>query len=366
MKKIFILTNIPVPYKVDFYNELGKKCDLTVVFEARRIDGQKFNWNDNNELSFNTIYLSDVLNEKVIHFKVAKFIKKKYFDLFLITTYHTFTGQFVLCLLKLYRLRYWFETDGAFVTNNENRIKYWYKRFMIKGASLYLSPCVSSDNYLLNYGVRNETIHRYPFASTLFSETLQKTLSKAEKIVLRKQLSINSNKMIVAVGQFIRRKGFDVLIKAIADRDLADVCCYIVGGEATAEYKNLINKYNLHNIHFIKFLDRKALSCYYQASDIFVLPTREDIWGLVINEAMANGLPIITTTKCNAGLTLVNKDNGVLVDVDDIIGLRRAIKEIIYDDTALSKMGSSSIEKIQGYTIEKMAEAHNSLINNTL
>ena len=48
------------------------------------------------------------------------------------------------------------------------------------------------------------------------------------------------------------------------------------------------------------------------------MPTREDIWGLVINEAMAYGLPIITTDNCLAGLELIkNEENGYIIPVNN-------------------------------------------------
>ena len=54
-------------------------------------------------------------------------------------------------------------------------------------------------------------------------------------------------------------------------------------------------------------------------ADIFVHPTETDVWGLVINEAMAHGLPIITTDGCVAGLELVkNNDNGFIIPVNNI------------------------------------------------
>lgn len=55
------------------------------------------------------------------------------------------------------------------------------------------------------------------------------------------------------------------------------------------------------------------------AADIFVHPTREDIWGLVVNEAMAKGLPVITTDRCVAGLELIkNESVGRIVPVENI------------------------------------------------
>ena len=89
-----------------------------------------------------------------------------------------------------------------------------------------------------------------------------------------------------------------------------------------------------------------------------VLPTREDIWGLVINEAMAQGLPVVTTNRCLAGLTLVkNGENGYIVPVAGVEALKQAIEKGFEGDNA-SEFGRKSLEKIRNYTIERMAAEH--------
>ena len=100
MKRVFIQTNIPVPYKVDFYNELGKKCDLTVVFEARRIGNQQFNWNDENSYNFKAIYLNDYLDEHKMNLRILEFLSRDKFDIFVVAAFHTFTGQLAVWILK--------------------------------------------------------------------------------------------------------------------------------------------------------------------------------------------------------------------------------------------------------------------------
>ena len=91
-------------------------------------------------------------------------------------------------------------------------------------------------------------------------------------------------------------------------------------------------------------------------SDIFVHPTREDIWGLVINEAMANGLPVITTNRCNAGLELIsNGKNGYIIDVDNVEELQNAIMNTLKYSC---QMGTESLRTIKNYTIENMAREH--------
>ena len=162
--------------------------------------------------------------------------------------------------------------------------------------------------------------------------------------------------MILSIGQFIHRKGFDVLLRAAA-RLPEDVTIHIVGGHPTQEYLDLVRELGLTNIRFDGFMKKKTLIRYYQTSDLFVLPTREDIWGLVINEAMAYGLPVITTDRCVAGLDLVeNGENGYIVPVDDDEALADRILLALNSDPVA--MGRHSLRRIQGYTIENMAKVH--------
>ena len=56
--KVLFITNIPSPYRIDFYNELSRFVDLTVIFEARRVQGIRFNWNDDN-LRFKAVFIFD-------------------------------------------------------------------------------------------------------------------------------------------------------------------------------------------------------------------------------------------------------------------------------------------------------------------
>ena len=94
-----------------------------------------------------------------------------------------------------------------------------------------------------------------------------------------------------------------------------------------------------------------------------MLPTREDIWGLVINEAMAYGLPVITTDRCVAGLDLVENDvNGYIVPVEDDAALAEKINTLFTKD--FLAMGEVSRQKIRAYTLEEMARCHLTVFEN--
>lgn len=150
-------------------------------------------------------------------------------------------------------------------------------------------------------------------------------------------------------------KGFDILLR-VAMHLSDDYDIYIVGDEPTQDYLNIIHDNSIKNVHFVGFKTKEELKFYYMAADVFVLPTREDIWGLVINEAMAFGLPVITTDRCNAGLELIrNGINGYLIMSESEDELRKAIIKAAKET---ENLGKNALNIIRSYTIENMVDDH--------
>lgn len=242
------------------------------------------------------------------------------------------------------------------IGHGESFLKRNIKSFFLKGAKAYISPSEITDEYLRYYGGVKVCIHRYPFSSLSDADILANPLTQEEKLAIRQRLGIKEQKMILGVGQFIHRKGFDVLMEAAKDMD-RNIGIYIVGGKPTEEYLKMQEEYGLTQVHFEGFKTKAELAEYFKAADLFVLPTREDIWGLVINEAMAYGLPVVTTNKCVAGMELV-ADKDCLVDIDNPGQLKGIMQTLMADDKRRERLAVENLNKIKGYTVEKMAEAH--------
>ena len=86
-----------------------------------------------------------------------------------------------------------------------------------------------------------------------------------------------------------------------------------------------------------------------------MLPTREDVWGLVVNEAMACGLPVIATNMCGAGLELIsNGVNGFIVQANDENELAKTL-EIMLQSDVLTEQGNKALKKIKEFTFQTMA-----------
>lgn len=356
LKKILFITNIPVPYRIDFYNELGKYYDITVIFEAKRAPGIKFNWNEDSISRFKAVFLKDgEIEEKKINWSIFKHISKLNFDRIVITNYAYATEMAALLSLKVRKIPYFYEIDGAIINHNESRLKKLIKSFFLSGAKGYISPSSISDEYIRYYAGKNAVIHRYPFTSLRATDFPKALPRKQEKAIQRKQLNILENKVVLAVGQFIHRKGFDILLKAVQKLD-SSVGVYIIGGKPTAEYLTMQKELNLHNVHFEGFKTKKELSKYFISADIFVHPTREDIWGLVINEAMGYGLPVITTNKCVAGIELLTPD--CIVEPENAEQLSENITKLLENEKQLKEQAIRNFTKSKEYTIEAMVKAH--------
>ena len=365
--KVLYLTNLSSPYRVDFFNLLSKYCDLTVLFE-RKIAGNRNDEWYNNTFDFNGIFLKsrNIGNEASISFEVIKYLKQKY-DLIILGGYSTPTAMIASMYMKVHKISYVLNADGGFINYDEGKVIKFIKTFFISSAKYWLSSGKETNKYLIYYGAKKNRIYDYPFTSLKAIDILSDPVLKTEKEKLKREFGVPYNKVMLSIGQFIPRKGFDWMIESYRDLN-RDIGIYIIGGKPTKEYLNLKRKYKMDNLHFIDFQDKEVIKKWYQLADIFVLPTREDIWGLVVNEAMAQGLPVITTDKCIAGLELIdNGENGYIVKCEIEKELFNITNKIInVNEIQYEKLSISAIQSIKNSTIENMVEKHLFIINDII
>ena len=358
MKRMLFLTNFASPYRVHFFDELGKYMDVTVLYSDRveDITHRDKSWFESGKGGFHPVQLTRTagIKDENLCMDVLPWLKKDW-DAIVIGGYSSPTAILAMLWLRLHRIPFYMEVDGGLI-RQERKIKYLVKRTLMRLAPRWLSTGRFTTDYLVHYGAEPEKVTHYPFSSLYEHNILPEIISRKEKLALRQELEIPERHMVLAIGQFIHRKGFDVLLRAAATLD-KNVGIYIVGGEATDSYRKMKEELGLTNVHFLGFQKKDVLARFYKAADLFVLPTREDIWGLVINEAMAYGLPVITTNRCVAGLELVEEGvNGYIVPVEDEAALAEKIRAVLESD--MDAMGTASLEKIRPYTLENMAKVH--------
>lgn len=357
--QILYITNCPAPYRVEFFNELTKYCELTVVFEMDKAKNREDTWKSCENYKFNAVVLKNWFSRQESAFcpEVTKYIKKFKKDIIIVGGYSTPTGMWSILYMRNHHIPFILNCDGGMV-KNDSVLKRNIKKFFIEKASAWLSTGEKCDEYLEHYGAKKERIHRYPFTSIKKKDIGR--YDAQQRKCLRDMLGIKEKNVILFVGSFIYRKGLDILLASCQEMD--DVALVLVGGTNINDFlPRQQNKIRTH-LYIEGFKAESEVKKYYQIADMFVLPTRQDIWGLVINEAMAAGLPIITTDQCVAGLELIEESvNGYIVPSDDGELLRQSIVKLLNNKNLQEEMCSYNLKKIQKYTIEKMAESHNKI-----
>ena len=113
----------------------------------------------------------------------------------------------------------------------------------------------------------------------------------------------------------------------------------------------------LGGVHWPGFLQLSDLPSMYALASCFILPSRSEPWGLVVNEAMACGLPVLVSERAGAaGDLVVPGMNGYLFDPDDEDALQRLMRRIAGEATRLNKMGASSHRIIAAWSCQRWAE----------
>lgn len=359
MKRVLFVTCYASPYRVHFFDELAKYCDVTVLF-SDRVEDQKHrdaSWFVAGNGSAKFVQLekrkASVRGEDLCT-DVIDWLKKTW-DHIVICGYSSPTSMLAMGWLRLKRIPFWMEVDGGLIRQDSLPAR-MVKRFLVTRPSRYLSTGPHTTDYLVHYGAKREAVCEYPFSSLWEADILKEPVSAEEKQALRRELGIYEKNVILTVGQFIHRKGFDILMQSVPELE-GDTGVYFVGGMPTEEYLSMQKERNLTNVHFVGFQNKEGLQKYYRAADVYVMPTREDIWGLVINEAMANGLPVVSTDRCVAGLDFVEEGvTGYIVPVGDAGALADRLNRVLAGD--LAAMSRSALERVEGYTIENMAKTH--------
>ena len=364
MIKLLIYNTFPAPYRADLFKLISKKYDTDIFYDRSSDSGRNKKWIDNDK-NYNYYILEKKEDKKIIKNKIKKI---KEYDFVIIYEYSTLSAMKLMLKCIANKVPYFINCDGAII--HSNFLKDKIKKFFIKRAYVCLANGKSAEQYFLKYGAKNENIYFHNFSSLHKKDILDKPISMEAKTKLKKDLGIKYKRNFISVGSFIKRKGFDLIIEALKNsknKQNNDIGFTIIGeGEELENYKQKIKEYKIRNITFISFKTKMELFKYYDASEVFVLPTREDIWGLVINEAMARGLPVITTDKCVAGLELIdNEINGNIFKNESVNELSELIEKYSKkSNEELIKFGEISIAKIKDYTIENIAKAHIELIEN--
>lgn len=347
--RILIFSVYPAPYRMKLFEYFFTNFDVEIICESSNGDGRNKEWFQEGKY-----YALDTKKG----YDYYKKIRIKDYNLVAVYDYSTRTGMQLImrCIVK--KIPYVVNCDGVILTSHSNFIKNIGKRFLLKKAAAYLASGENAQQYFIQYGAKKEKIYKHTFSTLDKKDIVKEPLSQDEKKKIRKKIGLPEEcNIVIAVGRFIPLKRYNELIEIWKNMSCNDLLLIVGEGEEKEKYEKTILELKMNNVIIENFHKKEELLDYYKAADIFIHPTSYDVWGLVVNEAMACGLPVIVSDHCVAGLELVkNEKNGYIFPMGDEKKACEKVEKVLGEKELYITLSQNAVKTIQTYTIENMAK----------
>ena len=188
------------------------------------------------------------------------------------------------------RVPVWVQWEGT--PHSERNVSRWKKRarlLLARHAQRWISYGASSTEYLRNLHVSPERV--LEVQNCVPHENFLETPASSAR-----WFEGDPGPVILSVGQFIPRKGLNKLVEAcgrLAARGIAFTLVLVGHGPERDRLQTQAERAGIKHFHTIANQSQKALNELYHRANVFVFPTLEDVWGLVVNEALWSGLPVL-------------------------------------------------------------------------
>lgn len=367
--KIAVITSIKAPYRTLQFEEIckNKSIDMKVYYTKKGKEDRK--WETIYSDKFKEIYLKNIKffdRFGTLNTGLKDIVKSN--DIIVLGGYEKPTYILLSLLCRLYKKKYIIIFDGICCSRleyKENKFKWLLKNLVIKySAAIWGNGTVSRRYFNEVFDYPTEKIYNQYL--TVDGETIEKIGRNRERIriELRDKYGIESNEKVLHYsGRLVDVKNVENVVRAISEINNQKITLLITGDGVLRESLEKIAKELDVKIVITGFIDnQEKLFEHYYLSDIFILPSKYEPWGLVVNEAMFAGLPVLVSNVCGCSLDLVANDkNGYIIDPLNINDISKKIK-LLFEDSQLDKKGLHSKKFIKQYTFKNSAKTFYNII----
>jgi glycosyltransferase involved in cell wall biosynthesis len=197
------------------------------------------------------------------------------------------------------------------------------------------------------YGVPQDKIFSLPYAVNNDFFFAQAREHAPKRLEARRELGIAADApVILSVCKLIDKKRPMDLIEAFerVSRRRPAALVLVGNGSMERELALHVERKRLSGVHFVGFKNQTELGRYYSLADVFVLPSMLETWGLVVNEAMCFGLPIVASDRVGSTGNLVQEGiNGFLFPAGNVSALAEKLEALLSDESRRRSMGEASL-----------------------
>ena len=342
--KVFVLTDSPSPYQVEFFNQIEARsiCELQVGYLRGR-DPER-HWNppplnhDSLTLDSSTAALSECRDVA----QRADLVVFNYYR-------HPRAEELIEQRARQDKpWCFWGERPGL---RKPSVAGAWFRKWKLKALRKSQAPIwgigeFAVEQYRREFG-RERSYQNLPYFSNLDRFSCERNSRRSERVFL-------------FAGSLIERKGVDLLARAFVSvvREFPNVRLKIAGAGQLEETLARTLQPVRERVELLGFKHWHELPEFYASADVLCVPSRYDGWGLVVPEGLAAGLPVIATDKMGAALEFVRTGvNGWLIRAGNEAAVSDALREAAtLSDAELAQLGQSARESVSEHTLSHGAE----------
>jgi 1,2-diacylglycerol 3-alpha-glucosyltransferase len=366
-RRLVITTEIISPYRIPLFNVLAEhpEVDLHVIFLAET-DPSMRQWKVyKDEIRFSYEVLPHWRRRVagynlLLNRGVASALERARPDLIVCGGYGYLASWSVLAWARRHRrpVLLWSESNQQDQRRRMPHVEMLKRRF-IAACSGFVVPGKSAAAYAATFGVPRERIFvaPNPVDNAFFSHEAASARSRAAD--MRRQFGL-PERYFLCVGRLVFAKGLFDLLDAYAKLapDLRAGVELLFVGDGVEQSALEARAAAIHPgvVRFTGFVHREQLAVYYALAEALVFPTHTDTWGLVVNEAMACGIPIVVSDAAGCVPDLLQDGwNGYIVPKGSLEKLSEALAKIVAAPELNAAMGTRSAQRIEQYSPQACA-----------
>lgn len=364
--KVAFVTNLCAHYRVKTFETLATYHDVDYYFFSQ---GDEWYWQQQHGVergAFHFEYLPGirVSNTRITPTLALKLLQKPY-DAYIKGINGRFALPITYLIARLKRKPFILWT-GIWMRLQTPAHRFFFPltRYIYRHADAIVVYGEHVKRYLVSEGVPPEQI--FIAAHAMDNETYNRSVTEEQQVALRKRLQLEpQDKMVLYLGRLEAAKGVFYLLQAFASLERSDTVLLFAGtGSAQNRLQALSQEYGLsQQVQFAGYVPIEQAIEYYAIADLFVLPSIttpvfKEPWGLVVNEAFNQGLPVIATDAVGAaaGGLVIDGVNGLIVPEKNSAPLANAIASLLDDEQLRRQLGQNARAKIPQWDNERMVQ----------
>lgn len=310
---------------------------------------------------------------------LRKTLRPGEFDALWVHGYAHYATLIAVVLAKRYGMKVFLRGESNLLKEKELSVaKRWIKKELLRRlfntVDAFLAIGTLNRQFYVHYGVPEDKMFWMPYAVDNDFFRGKAVEAKQDRESLRRELGLDPERPVILYASKLqtRKRPGDLLeayIRLSLDglREPWPYLLYVGDGEERGHLEGRARALGWKSVRFLGFRNQSELPRYYDLCDVFVLPSEYEPWGLVVNEAMNAGKPVVVSDRMGCAPDLVRDgENGFVYPAGDVQALTGRLKRLISDPALARRMGERSRQIIDRWDFEADVQGLLAAVRSTL